>query len=123
MYNISKVHDLLSFLDATFPRAIIHCQFAETPDDIQSAKNFPYPDSVIDNIKNIQQLNCYKNDKLLSSFVDGILAHYSHNHAVDLEKLQAFFEFNDKLDASRNIALKDYIPELEQARQLVHPAD
>ena len=123
IYNILTLHELLSFLDSNFPRAIVHCQFAETPNDIMSATNFPYPDLVVDNIASITNLNCYKNDKLLSSFIDGILAHYSHNHTVDLEKLRAFFEFNDKLDSSRNIALKDYIPELEQARKLVYSAN
>jgi hypothetical protein len=123
IYNILKLHDLLSFLDSNFPRAIVHCQFAETPGDIMSATNFPYPNLVIDNIATISTLNCYKNDKLLSSFIDGILSQYVHNHTVNLKKLQAFFEFNDKLDASRNISLKDYIPELDQARQLVYSTD
>ena len=45
--------------------------------------------------------------------------HYDKNFKLDLEKLKAFFEFNDKLDQSRNIKLADYIPELEAARKLI----
>jgi len=56
---------------------------------------------------------------LVQSFIDGFIMHYSNNFKLDLEKLKAFFEFNDKLDQSRNIKLIDYIPELEAARKLV----
>ena len=35
---------------------------------------------------------------------------------LDYDKLKEFFVYNDKLDQSRQIALKDYIPELEQCR-------
>jgi len=119
IYNVLTLYQLIYFLNRRFPNAIIHCQFAETPQDRLSALNFPYPELVIDQLKKIQNLNCYKNDRLLSSFVDGITNYYDHNPTVDLHKLRSFFEFNDKLDASRNIALTDYIPELACARQLI----
>jgi hypothetical protein len=45
--------------------------------------------------------------------------YYSKDYSLDLEKLKTFFEFNDKLDQSRNIKLVDYIPELEAARKLI----
>jgi hypothetical protein len=56
---------------------------------------------------------------LLKSFVDGLIKHYQTASKIDLETLKLFFEFNDKLDHSRNIKLADYIPELEQERKLV----
>jgi hypothetical protein len=38
---------------------------------------------------------------------------------VDLVALKEFFSYNDKLDKSRNVALDDYIPELETCRALI----
>jgi hypothetical protein len=67
----------------------------------------------------VQKLKCYHNDPLLQSFIDGIIMYYSKDYSLDLEKLKTFFEFNDKLDQSRNIKLVDYIPELEAARKLI----
>jgi hypothetical protein len=57
---------------------------------------------------------------LLKSLVDGLISHYRSDTGVDQEKLKLFFEFNDKLDNSRNIKLADYIPELEQFRKTVN---
>jgi hypothetical protein len=34
-----------------------------------------------------------------------------------LDKLREFYHYNDKLDAARGSNLKDYIPELAQARK------
>jgi hypothetical protein len=81
-----------------------------------------FPDSKVALYKllPIQQLKCYNNDKLLKSLVDGLISHYRSDTGVDQEKLKLFFEFNDKLDNSRNIKLADYIPELEQFRKTVN---
>ena len=81
--------------------------------------NFPDRNLILESLVRIRQLKCYRNDLLLQSFIDGIIMHYDKNFKLDLEKLDAFFEFNDKLDQSRNIKLADYIPELEAARKLV----
>ena len=84
-----------------------------------SAINFPDRNLALENLVRIRELKCYKNDLLLQSFVDGVIMHYNKNFKLDLEKLKDFFEFNDKLDQSRNIRLADYIPELEAARKLI----
>ena len=123
IYNILRLNDLVSFLEYQFPRAIVHCQPVHTPDNTFSVLNFPYPALVADRLASIQHLSCYKNDKLLSSFVDSLIKHYTNQPVLDLALLKQFFEFNDRLDQSRNIQLADYVPELEQARQLVHSTD
>jgi hypothetical protein len=56
---------------------------------------------------------------LLESFIDGMINQFETPQPINLEKLKLFFEFNDQLDKSRNIQLKDYIPELDQFRNLV----
>jgi hypothetical protein len=92
---------------------------AGSDNDTLSALRFPNADLVLANLLPIQQLKCYNNDKLLKSFVDGLIVHYQHAPVVNKEKLKLFFEFNNKLDTSRNILLEDYIPELEQQRKLI----
>jgi hypothetical protein len=119
IYNILTLSDLISFLSQTFPGAGIHCQFVATRDDRLSALNFPYPELVAEKLPTIQELACYKNDKLLKSFIDALIDHYSQQPNLDLDKLRLFFKFNDRLDRSRNIKLADYILPLENARQLI----
>lgn len=119
IYNIFQLYDLLVFFDQEFSATLVHCQFAESKNNILSALNFPNRDLIINNLTNIQKLKCYQNDPLLQSFIDGVIMHYENNFQLDLEKLKTFFEFNDKLDQSRNIKLADYIPELEAARKLI----
>jgi MoaA/NifB/PqqE/SkfB family radical SAM enzyme len=119
IYNICSLYKLLEFFDHEFAGILVHCQFAESKNDIFSALHFPNRNLVLENLVRIRELKCYKNDLLLQSFVDGVIMHYDKNFKLDLEKLKNFFEFNDKLDQSRDIKLADYIPELEAARKLI----
>ena len=48
-----------------------------------------------------------------------LIGNYEKDTSPNIDSLKQFFEFNDKLDQSRNIKLADYIPELEQARKLL----
>ena len=119
IYNICSLYKLLEFFDHEFAGILVHCQFAESEKELFSALNFPDRNLALENLVRIRELKCYKNDLLLQSFVDGVIMHYNKNFKLDLEKLKDFFEFNDKLDQSRNIRLADYIPELEAARKLI----
>lgn len=119
IYNLIKIHDLFKWIDDEFPGTLIHAQLAGSDHDMLSALNFPDAELAVDSLLPICQLRCYNNDKLLKSLVDGLIKHYQTAPKLDLEKLKLFFEFNDKLDQSRNIKLADYIPELEQERRLV----
>jgi sulfatase maturation enzyme AslB (radical SAM superfamily) len=119
IYNISLLYELLEFFDQTFPKILVHCQFAVSDNDMLTALNFPNRKLILEKLILITELNCYKNDPLLQSFIDGVIMHYKNNFQLDLEKLKLFYEFNDKLDQSRNIKLIDYVPELEAARKLI----
>jgi len=119
IYNIWALDKLFMFIEKEFPGCLIHCNFAGTEDDVYSPLNFPNKDMVLSSLNAITKMKSYHNDLLVQSFIDGFIMHYSNNFKLDLEKLKAFFEFNDKLDQSRNIKLIDYIPELEAARKLV----
>jgi len=119
IYNMANLYKLLKFFDDEFPGMLVHCSNCESSNDTMSAFRFPFRDIALQNLTEIKQLKCYKNDGLLQSFIDALAIHYDRNHSVDIDKLKLFFEFNDKLDRSRNVTLKDYLPELEQARLLL----
>ena len=119
IYNITGLYNLLKFFDDEFPGMLVHAQSCSSIGDMLSPFNFPYAELALERLLPIQNLNCYKNDQLLKSYIDAIIAHYQTNPVLDLAKLKLFFEFNDKLDRSRNIKLSDYISELEQARTLI----
>jgi hypothetical protein len=119
IYNVLGLYELLEFFDTEFPGILVHAQLAGSHNDMLSALNFPDANLAWSKLLPIQQLKCYNDDKLLKSFIDGLIEHYHSNPKIDLKKLKLFFEFNDKLDQSRNIRLVDHIPELEQQRKLI----
>lgn len=116
IYNITNLYLLLQFFDTEFPKTLVHGQLVGSVDDMLSPFLFPEP---VDTLNDIINLNCYKNDPLLTSFIDGLIAHFSNTNEVDVARLTKFFEFNDKLDSSRNIKLIDYIPELDNCRKYI----
>jgi sulfatase maturation enzyme AslB (radical SAM superfamily) len=116
IYNITNLYLLLQFFDTEFPTTLVHCQLVGSDDNVLSP--FLFPES-IDTLKDIINLNCYKNDPLLASFIDGLIAHFNSTNDIDVSRLTKFFEFNDKLDRSRNVKLADYIPELDNCRKYI----
>ena len=119
IYNVTRIYDLFKWLDDEFPGVLVHALPAHSKNNMLSAFIFPNAKLALSKLLPIQQLKCYNNDKLLKSLVDGLIEHYQCNPTVDLEKLKLFFEFNNKLDQSRNTELADYIPELAQERNLI----
>jgi hypothetical protein len=67
-----------------------------------------------------QQTSIYhSNGKSCRSSIDSILQYYSNNPECNLKDLKDFFDYNDKLDHVRKTKLADFIPELDQARNLI----
>lgn len=119
IYNVTNLYTLLKFFDDEFPGMLVHCGPCNSKNDILSGFKFPDAKMALDRLLPITTLNCYKNDRLLKNFIDTLIAHYQTNPTPDLVALKLFFEFNDKLDLSRNVRLADYILELEKARKLI----
>ena len=119
IYNVTRLYELFKWLDDEFPGILIHAQLVGSKNDMLSALQFPDSKMALSKLLPIQQLKCYNNDKLLKSLVDGLISHYQSNPVIDQEKLKLFFEFNNKLDNSRNVKLVDYVPELEQFRKTI----
>jgi len=112
IYNVLGLYELFQWADQSLPEVLVHAQLANSDNDMLSAFRFPDSDLAKGRLLPIQQLKCYKNDGLLKSIIDEIISHYNSEPVVDQDKLRQFFEFNNKLDQSRNIQLVDYIPEL-----------
>jgi len=114
LYTIFDYADLIGFLDQEFPGCLIHGQFAYNIWPFV----FTYSSEQISKLQSIKHTNIYKNNTLFKSFVDGVI-NLAKSSKLDLPKLREFFRYNDRLDASRNSCLKNYIPELEHLRQWI----
>lgn len=118
LYNVTNFHLLYEFLDREFPDISVYLQFNNIP--MQSAFNHPNHELVLDSLEKCKKTKVYYSDgKSNKSGIDGMYNHYSKNPKCDLILLKEFFDFNDKLDKSRNVRLIDYIPELEECRKYV----
>jgi MoaA/NifB/PqqE/SkfB family radical SAM enzyme len=117
IYNISQLYNLFNFLETTYPG--IHCEiiYLEEP-SYQQASNYPNKETALAELKRVQSLTLYQKNENFKKKIDGLVNLIS-NSTVDYKKLQAFYEFNDRLDASRCVKLADYIPELEQCRDSI----
>jgi MoaA/NifB/PqqE/SkfB family radical SAM enzyme len=123
IYNIASLYSTVEFLSNRYEKIAIHLSpvtFTYVKKDILSPYIFPDAKLIIDNLDKIKKLEVYHNDIVLKSKIDEYLNYFNTNHVVDLSTLESFFEYNDKLDESRNIKLIDYIPELEQYRTLIN---
>lgn len=117
IYNIPKIYELLKFANDFFPTTPFHITYVGGNRVLPSWK-FPNKNKVLEEIAKVKTLEIYRNQESVKSKIDGIEQKII-NENLDLQKLQDFFNFNDLLDKSRNINLKDYIPELEECRKLI----
>lgn len=114
MYNIAELYSLLEFFDQEFPGILVHCQMAEGP---TSPLNFPDSNIVVSEAVKIRNLNCYKNDQLLSSFIEGLIAHFTTRTTLDYQAIDFFKTTNQLIDSNRGVNLCDYSPRLWQTLQ------
>lgn len=121
MYNVTRIHEIFEFYDQEFPSCAALVQDADGFGDVLYPWNHPRVDLVLESMD-----RCKKTDQYLiagrsvKSYVDRIYAHYSNDqYKVDLGLLRGFFQYNDRLDVSRNSKLGDYVPELEECRKLI----
>jgi MoaA/NifB/PqqE/SkfB family radical SAM enzyme len=123
IYNIASLYSIIEFLSSRYEKIPIHLNpvmFTYLKQDILSPYAFPDAKLIIANLDKIKKLKIYHNDLVLKNKVDEYQDYFKNKHIIDLPALASFFEYNDKLDISRNIKLIDYIPELEQYRTLIN---
>lgn len=123
IYNIASLYSTVEFLSSRYKKIPIHLSpvmFTYLKKDILSPYVFPNTKLIITNLDKIKKLEKYHSDLVLKSKVDEYQDYFKNKHTINLPALASFFEYNDKLDDSRNIKLIDYIPELEQYRTLIN---
>jgi len=121
MYSISRMHEVFEFYDREFPEvsSSLLVQVGTGFDDLFMPFNHPCPDIVAESMEKCMKTDIYyMNGRSLKSQIDLTYNYYSDpNYKCNLDKLIEFYHYNDKLDAARGSNLKDYIPELAQARK------
>lgn len=117
IYNITRLHELVTFLETVLPvPATILLNTAS--DGVYCPFIYPNKNLVIQRLELLKQTHSYIHEYYFANKVD-YLINMVMKTEVDLIKLSKFFDYNDALDASRNINLIDYIPELEECRKYI----
>jgi len=117
IYNIARLYSVFEFLENTYPTSRYNVSFLIHP-LVQIPWNFPNKQLAIDNLTKIQKLHVYQRDEVFKSQIDSAIKQMK-NSSINFAQLSQFFEFNDRLDTSRNVILADYIPELEECRNFI----
>lgn len=114
MYSIVGFGELLEFQDREFPGHPVMLQIDHFPGKIQSPFNHPARELVLASLERCRQTKVYYNySRGTKSILDNLYDHYKNqSNTTDFLKLQEFFNFNKKLDLSRNQNLNDVLPEL-----------
>jgi sulfatase maturation enzyme AslB (radical SAM superfamily) len=122
IWNITNLHLLYEFADKEFPASTIFLQQVYWHDESIRIFNHPNPKLVCESMNKIKKTKAYYTDaRDNKAIVDTILTYYQNeSYTCDIDTLRTFFEFNDKLDQSRNVRLADYVPELEECRKYLN---
>jgi MoaA/NifB/PqqE/SkfB family radical SAM enzyme len=122
IWNITNLHLLYEFADKEFPASTIFLQQVYWHDESISIFNHPNPELVCRSMERIKKTKAYYTDaRDNKAIIDTILTYYQdESYICNIDTLKKFFEFNDKLDVSRNVKLIDYIPELEEGRKYLN---
>lgn len=117
IWGIHRTHELFEYLGEHFPDVHLYLQYNRV--ELHSAFNSPLAAQVIESMKRCQQTATYwNNGKDCKSGIDSFLEHYQ-SYTIDTNHLKRFFAWNDLMDSARNIKLIDYIPDLDQCREIL----
>jgi sulfatase maturation enzyme AslB (radical SAM superfamily) len=117
VYNITKLNDLVMFLETVLPNHIIMLSQAKNHPGL-SPFNFPNKELAIEQLELLKLTDSYSTQPIFTEKVDYFI-NMIKKYPVSIPDLAEFFKYNDALDASRGIKLADYIPELEECRKLI----
>ena len=116
LYNATRIHEIFEFYDRDFPGCNTLVQPANNKDSYLSPWHNPLKEQVLESMLRCKETKvCYNNGRNTSELVDEMIGRYQ-NYEHNPKWLTEFFEYNDKLDQSRNSRLIDYIPELAETR-------
>ena len=117
IYNISNLYSIFKFIEDHYPHSRYNSGFVLDPKS-QQPWIFANKHVALANLEQTRTLDAYHKNEVFKSQIDGIIKKIT-NCEIDYNLLKEFFEFNDRLDASRDVKLQDYIPELEACRKLI----
>jgi pyruvate-formate lyase-activating enzyme len=119
MYNATRVHEIYEFYDRDFPGHNCLVQPAGLIGGYLGPWHNPLRPEVLESMRRCRETKVYYNaGRNTNHIIDEIIDRFE-NYDYDSEVLAKFFEYNDRLDQSRNSRLADYIPELDAARKLL----
>lgn len=113
IWNISRLSELIEFFDREFPNNEVLINQVYGPSHWLFT-TFPNKELALEDLERCKVSPRYQTESFrnkLDWFIEQV-----KSSQMDLVALSEFFKYNDTLDSSRNIKLKDYIPELEACR-------
>lgn len=117
IWNIAKLSLLVTFLETNWPNARILLNHVMNP-PAQMFTNFPDVDVVLDDLEKLRITTSYSREESFRNKVEYYINKVKTN-TLNVDNLVKFFEYNDTLDKSRGVELRDYIPELEACRRFI----
>ena len=117
IYNIARLNELVAFLEHALPDppTILLNQASGA---MYSPFNFPNKELAVAQLDQLTKTQSYHRDQYFANKVDYFINMISKS-STNIQDLRQFFKYNDALDQLRGIKLADYIPELEQCRNLI----
>lgn len=120
IYSICNIGKLFEFIDKEFPGTYVNFSPVTSP-KYMAPTVFPDYKIALDSLYRAKQTQtCRNHNKKLETYIDHLIEYFEQQPEPDIEKLTKFFNINDKLDQSRSVYLKDYIPALDSFRNKIH---
>ena len=118
IWNLHRLSELVFFLEAEYDRPLIMLNEAVNacPDSNITPWNFPDHAMATADLVKLRYSQSYATDTSFANRVEYFIDRLQKT-TVDPDKLTGFFQYNDALDCSRKIQLKDFLPEVENFRK------
>jgi len=117
IYNVVGMYDLFKYFDIHYTDHRSMVCYVDSPEKFWFG-NYPDKNAALEEIVKCKTLDRYTRD---NEFKQDILhiENTIRDTELDVNMLQEFFNFNDLLDHSRGVYLKDYLPILDAQRKVV----
>lgn len=116
IYNIVGMYNMFEYFDTHYSNQKSAIGFVDSPGRFWFG-NYPDRQGALEEVQRCKTLNRYADDAAFAKDIDYIEKILT-NTEVDTNILQEFYDFNDLLDHSRNVHLKDYLPALDTHRRV-----
>jgi sulfatase maturation enzyme AslB (radical SAM superfamily) len=118
IWNMHRLSDLIFFLESEYncPLIMLNEAVNSRADADITPWNFPDHNMAIGDLTKLRFSQSYAIDPSFADRVEYFIDRLQKT-TFDSEKLEGFFKYNDALDLSRKIQLKDFLPEIENFRK------